>query len=152
MISLTSKELILEIGCKDFQTGDVNVDIRRPHRKRPNSEFILADGCFLPLIDNSFSIVKSSHTIEHTTDPALFLREIVRVSNWGAEIRCPHAFSPYYAKAKGHRWIFRPGWFKENCKALNVDCEVRTMLYATFLIEITCYIWKRPEKKSLISP
>ena len=143
MISLTSENQTLEIGCKHFQTGNVNVDIHRPHQRRPCAEFVIADGCHLPFKDNSFSIVKSSHTIEHTSNPALFLQEVVRVSQWGAEIRCPHVFSLCTAKAKEHRWVFRPQWFVTTCEKLGAHCEVRTVLYSFFLVEITCYIWKK---------
>lgn len=105
----------LDIGCGHSPSGDVNVDLYvKPthHRSADQGEckdsrlnvknipnFVRADACNLPLRDDLFDEVSSSHTIEHVRQPYLMVKEMVRVAKFNSTItvRCPHR----YASRKG---------------------------------------------------
>jgi ubiquinone/menaquinone biosynthesis C-methylase UbiE len=55
---------------------------------------LLYDGHILPFEDGKFSVVTSSHIIEHTLDPALYLSECMRVMKAGGYLflEFPHRY------------------------------------------------------------
>ncbi|MCP4367207.1 MAG: methyltransferase domain-containing protein [Deltaproteobacteria bacterium] len=59
--------------------------------------------------DNSFDVITARHVIEHIPDPAIFMREIVRILKNGGRlvIKTPNS------KALGRRW-FGPHWFNND--------------------------------------
>jgi len=92
--------MILDVGCGSRPKGDVNIDlyIQPTHRgdettaPDPKSikNFILADSNFLPFRDESFSIVYSSHLLEHCIQPYKVLQEFKRVSKAIVYIEVPY--------------------------------------------------------------
>ncbi len=50
------------------------------------------DGDYLPYVDESFEVIASGHVIEHTRDPALYIRESLRVLTPGGflSLEFPH--------------------------------------------------------------
>jgi SAM-dependent methyltransferase len=83
-------DLILEVGCgnrKDF-ADSICLDIRLTDKVD-----VLADARYLPFIEGCFSLVYSSHTIEHFShsEQARVLAEWIRVLQEGGrlEIKCP---------------------------------------------------------------
>lgn len=87
---------ILDIGCGDSPTGDINTDIsiedKDQHRSDKNhmdrykidikkvSNFTICDAMYLPFQDNVFDLVVSRQVIEHVKNPLLMLQEMKRVS------------------------------------------------------------------------
>ncbi len=120
-----SEFTLLDVGCGTKPKGDVNIDFFRngfnpqtgdqihgelmvPQRI---NNFVIADATHLPFKDGSFSIVFSSHTIEHVPNPFLMLREMCRVAKKKIIVRCPHrrgsgAVMPFHVN------YFDEGWFK----------------------------------------
>ncbi|MFA5365941.1 MAG: class I SAM-dependent methyltransferase, partial [Candidatus Bathyarchaeia archaeon] len=98
--------MILDVGCgtAGLAKGDVNVDFFREGRNVQVGEqlvgemcvpkliknFVVADACHLPFRDGCFSLVYSSHVIEHVVDPVLMFKEMLRVSCRKVVVRCPH--------------------------------------------------------------
>jgi len=85
-----NNDLILEIGCgniKDY-ADSICLDIRLT-----NKVDVLADARHLPFIEGCFSLVYSSHTIEHFShrEQTRVLTEWIRVLHEGGklEIKCP---------------------------------------------------------------
>ncbi len=113
--------------------GDVNVDFLgegfNPHtgsqtkgvymcpRKIPN--FVVADAAHLPFRDGSFSVVFSSHTIEHVSNPLLMLGEMLRVSRKKVVVRCPHKLGSG-AKLPHHVNFLDEEWFNNAAIHLGV--------------------------------
>ena len=96
--------MILDVGCGAVHRGDINVDkYRHSYQFGRNREEllkgvdtdpdVLAIGEQLPFRNNIFDLVLSHHVIEHSHDPDLFLRELVRVSKDEIEIHCPSRWS-----------------------------------------------------------
>jgi SAM-dependent methyltransferase len=96
--------LVLDVGCGSKPKGSVNVDFFRYGFNMQEGDqkkgefldpkliknFVLADACHLPFKDNCFSLVFSSHVIEHVADPVLMFKEMSRVSCRKVVVRCPH--------------------------------------------------------------
>jgi len=113
----------LDVGCGHKPEGDVNIDLHSEptgHRSfdqqfvgkalntKNISNFILADGNFLPFLDGTFDEVHSSHTIEHTNTPFKFLSELVRVSKDRIKVICPHRYSkprPLHVSTLNGQWF-----------------------------------------------
>ena len=121
--------MILDVGCGETPTGDVNVDLypvrshhrshRGPLRKHLIANFVKADAMHLPFKDNSFDIVYSSHTIEHLSDPVQFLREAIRVAKRKVVVKCPHRYArPEMLHSQGdtHICYFNVSWFHKVLK------------------------------------
>lgn len=117
---------MLDVGCGSRPKGDVNIDFFRGGLNPQTGDqiqgnlmspqkmknFIIADAQHLPIKDESFSVVFSSHTIEHVQNPLLMLREMCRVSKRKVIVRCPHrkgsaAVMPYPLS------YLDEGWFKK---------------------------------------
>ena len=117
--------MILDDGCGTRPRGAVNLDLsikKTIHRRGrtlntkniPN--FILGDALHLPFRDKSFDKAISSHTIEHTSNPFLFIREMKRVAR-EIEVIAPLGYCnewlswcpKYYS---GHKWFLLPNWYR----------------------------------------
>jgi SAM-dependent methyltransferase len=132
---------VLDVGCGEAPRGTVNVDISRYTAETDEEVFkyrlrsgkqdrlvktkanILAVGEYLPFKDNVFDKVVSFHVIEHCDNPSLFLKELIRVSKYEVEIRCPHRYSGA-AKMPFHKHFFSVMWFRTSLKRLNVSHKV----------------------------
>ena len=96
--------MILDIGCGFRPKGNVNIDLfdvgnevfagkhffKRCPRSIPN--FIFSDGQYLPIRNKVFEESYSKGVIEHTENPSLFLKEMVRVSKTYFKLIVPHRF------------------------------------------------------------
>jgi ubiquinone/menaquinone biosynthesis C-methylase UbiE len=145
--------MILDVGCGQRQLGDVNVDIQKPATVKPNCEFILVDLNYgLPFNNDCFETVYCHHVIEHVKNPYFLLDELIRVTNWHVEVRCPWRFSGYAKgkKKRGHIHTFNKTWFM---KLLNqrrdvsffdvfVTLDVQREIFVKPL-EIVVRIWKK---------
>lgn len=73
---------------------------------------ILYDGNFLPFEKGRFSVVTSSHIIEHTLDPALYLCECMRVMKDGGYLflEFPHRYHriELHTQLPSFEWLPRP--------------------------------------------
>jgi SAM-dependent methyltransferase len=129
---------LLYVGCGFRPFGSVNLDLfpepRLEHTRGSGGKpialpvhhirnFIKADAQHLPFKDNAFEHVFSAHTIEHVSDPALMLRELVRVSNYRITVKCPHKLGDQGTK-KYHLSKFDGKWFLRNAKKVNCSCRV----------------------------
>ena len=80
------------MGACDTPQGDINIDLKWEHagRKIRKEIQVLADGNYLPFSDNVFSLVRSTHVLEHVPNPYLFLFESARVSRKYVFIQTPN--------------------------------------------------------------
>lgn len=139
---------ILDVGCSDTPHGDINVDIKLHFQDRTSQPDILCDGLALPFTDNSFSLVRSQHTIEHITDPYDFVKELGRVSSKYLFIACPnpHAWrivllDQVAFNGTGHHYHGHSA------------CELRLMFQqANFKIVQINYGWSHTRKKRKLDP
>jgi len=90
------KVIILDVGSGCNPVGDINCDLftgYTPHYGRPVEKteyFIKCDAQYLPFRDDTFSIVHSSHLLEHTHNPYAVLLEMKRVSKKYVYARLPN--------------------------------------------------------------
>jgi len=130
----------LDIGCGHFYKGDVNIDLfvkATPHRSSDQTKcddfdldtkripnFIRADACYLPIVDNAFDEVFSYHTIEHVSNPFLMIKEMVRTAKNKGLIKlvCPHRYSSRRKRVL-HKNLFSLTWVLTAFK----KCGVRSV-------------------------
>ena len=89
----------LDVGCGDKPKGDVNCDLfigKSPHLsdayaciKKPEN-FVLCDANYLPFKDSAFTVVHSSHILEHLKNPLSALQEFCRVTSKIVYLKIPH--------------------------------------------------------------
>ena len=127
--------MILDVGCGNVRRGDVRVDRFRYSCEIGSQEGpvktcanVLGVGEFLPFVDRCFGKVFSVHSIEHSGQPELFLRELVRVCRGDVVVRCPHRFGSG-AKRRFHRSFLNMRWFFRVLGRLGVMFEVRIVNY-----------------------
>jgi ubiquinone/menaquinone biosynthesis C-methylase UbiE len=120
----STKRISLDVGCGSNPKGTVNVDFFREgynpqtgdqkmgdYMKTQNIEnFVIGDALSLPFRDESFSVVFSTHVIEHVKDPAGMLLEMDRVCKEKIIVRCPHrkgsnARKPFHINYLDERWF-----------------------------------------------
>ncbi|MBN1913377.1 MAG: methyltransferase domain-containing protein [Candidatus Omnitrophica bacterium] len=75
---------VLDIGCGDNPRGNINMDCYIPDRIPQN--FVLADAEYPPLKERSVDIVLSNYVLEHTLDPAGFIRNACSIAKEKVEI------------------------------------------------------------------
>jgi ubiquinone/menaquinone biosynthesis C-methylase UbiE len=96
--------MILDVGCDSHPKGHVNIDVNRTITKQKHiPNFILADAQNLPFRDKCFSLIYSSHVIEHLPNPLQALREWKRVAG-SVEIYTPSAFDLDQTKDHIYTW------------------------------------------------
>jgi len=87
----------LDVGCGEHPVGVVNCDLfigKTPHAKdyiKKTEYFVRCDASHLPFRDKSFSIVHSSHLLEHLLQPYEALREFRRVTKHIVYLRLPNS-------------------------------------------------------------
>ena len=88
---------ILDVGCGEKPTGDVNVDLLEYAEKKYKitnvkkiKNFVNCDAHNLPFRDNSISTIRLHHVIEHLENPLQALREVQRVAKKGCIIHVPN--------------------------------------------------------------
>lgn len=85
----------LDIGCGSVPAGDVNVDLliqdddRNLNAVPPCENFVKAAAEALPFQDDVFIEVYSSHLLEHTPDPDVCLKEMLRVASCQVRVILP---------------------------------------------------------------
>lgn len=109
--------LTLDVGSGHNPRGDVNVDIFDTFADY-SSNFVKADASRLPFRDKIFTGTTCIHTIEHVRDPALLIRELIRVTHGELMIRTPYrniGFSRIKTLVRTgrnpHLWSFTKTWF-----------------------------------------
>lgn len=70
----------------------------------PHQQFVHADGEHLPFQDKEFDYVICNQVLEHTDDPAAFIREQCRVARRGY-IETPSLIGEYLFPKSSHRWV-----------------------------------------------
>jgi SAM-dependent methyltransferase len=102
--------LVLDVGCGEGtklaeilgkNRKGIGVDIsafavKKARKKYPQHKFILAKDERLSFSTNSFDLVYSTFVLEHTTNPEVFLNEMITVANKGGYIviLCPNYGAP----------------------------------------------------------
>jgi SAM-dependent methyltransferase len=100
--TIVSENAGLDVGCGGTRhRGFVGLDIRRNV-----GVDILADAHFLPFVDEAFTVVYSSHVLEHVKHPYIALVELRRVSRKAVVIRVP--MSNPYSDPKEHLYSWTP--------------------------------------------
>jgi SAM-dependent methyltransferase len=95
-----AEEARLAVGidpAERFQDAGVKLGQERSLR---HLHFALADGMYLPFLDETFDLVLSHAVIEHVADAALYLRECARVLAPGGRMYL--STSPYLSFAGAH--------------------------------------------------
>jgi len=91
--------LVLEIGSggNPYYRSNVLIDKYLDTKERhwvplvKDRKVILGSGEYLPFKNKSFDFIVASHVLEHSIEPELFIKELMRVGNSGY-IETPHAF------------------------------------------------------------
>lgn len=91
--------VILDVGCGDVPTGDVNLDLFY-YGKGQN--FVLGEAHHLPFKDHTFTKVYSKHNLEHLENPFLFFVEAKRVLREGGVIECVYPSDALLTKKTMH--------------------------------------------------
>jgi len=124
--------LRLDVGCGPNPRGDVNCDCFKDYTPEWNptkkvkikgENFVCCSGEYLPFQNEVFDLVVSIHVIEHTIQPHLFLKEMLRVSKSKVLLRCPHRFGSL-AKMSYHRTYFNCQWFRNELRGLNAEVSI----------------------------
>lgn len=131
--------LKLDIGCGHNPIGDVNIDpfpSPTSHRSidqrlcddksidiSKTSNFVMAVGESIPIRSGLFDYVFSSHVIEHSNNPQIFLKEMYRMTKDMGVIRiiCPHRFEPSRGIKKHHVNHFNLKWFITSFHTLGLE-------------------------------
>lgn len=81
--------------------------------------------------------------IEHSFQPHIFLKELIRVSKSKVLIKCPHRFGKL-AKMPYHKVFLNCSWFNRELKGLQSDIIISKYRFASLRIpeEITVKIYK----------
>jgi len=98
----------LDVGCGYRPTGDVNVDINSPYAD------MICDAAYLPFKDEAFTEVFSGDVIEHCSDPAKMLEEMLRVGR-----KVTFTTDDIHWPGRVFHYLFRRGQCmgKEHCMA-----------------------------------
>ena len=111
---------VLDVGGP---MGDIGINLTR-------GDFVdvICTAECLPFPNNTFEEVHSSHVIEHVSNPAMMLDEMVRVSKHVIFVSCPHRLSPWAGRFanKDHKHLFNLSWFRDYCKSrrLKISGEI----------------------------
>jgi SAM-dependent methyltransferase len=109
-VPVPADALVLEVGSggNPYPRANVLLDAYEETRERHweplihDRPTVLAFGERLPFKDKAFDFVIAAHVLEHTPDPAAFLRELQRVAKAGY-IETPDAFMERINPYKDHR-------------------------------------------------
>lgn len=101
---------ILDVGCGEGtrlntllgkEKNGTGIDINeyaidKAKKKYPWHKYMLYDGNKIPFDNDSFDFTYSTFVLEHTTDPRIFIDEMIRVTTKGGylAILCPNYGSP----------------------------------------------------------
>lgn len=107
----------LDVGSGHNPRGDVNVDLFDTFAYY-SANFIRASALSLPFKDKIFAECFCTHTIEHVTNPARAIKELIRVTHGTIFLRTPYrnlGFSRVKSLVKTgdapHLWSFTKTWF-----------------------------------------
>ena len=155
-------QLVLDIGCGDgwvakhLATKKVNVvsmDLALTNplnavEKYPseNHAGVVADGMYLPFINNCFDVIIASEVIEHLADPAIFIKHCITKLKPGGKLIlatpynekleyyiCVHCNKPTPKSAHLHS-------FTENYFRLFTDYTIKTQVFCNkYLVRLRVY-------------
>lgn len=113
-LHIKRKYRVLEVGSGHNPTYRADVIVEKypsdnRHRSGdtrifPHQKFVVAAGEKLPFADKEFDYVICNHVLEHSSDPAQFLREIVRVAKAGY-IETPSLLGELLFPKDAHRYV-----------------------------------------------
>jgi len=94
-----------------IERGNLFKDLGLKPKHIPN--FVCGDAQHLPFRDGVFSLVCSSHVMEHVADLGLMVRELMHVSCYQVVIKCPHRLlrAVSEGRIKEHVNHFGKAWF-----------------------------------------
>jgi len=132
-----------QLSCPfDVSTASVNVDLLRvPYVT------VIADVQHLPFIKSAFEQVFCFHVLEHVENPALALRELIRVASQLVELEVPFWLGRN-ARGKLTRCSFRTGWFHAMLKHVAYCIKI---LYG-FPRNLDIHVWIYPSAKRVPLP
>lgn len=113
MISLPRNWIVLDVGSGDgpFPRADVLCDkyifdTDRMSNLVIDRPFVMGDISALPFLDNSFDFVYCSHVLEHTNNPEIAMKELMRVGKRGY-IELPSEFQEKIQSTVVHKYYIR---------------------------------------------
>lgn len=102
------EDLILEVGCGDTPLKKaLHTDIN----KKALDLDVMCDAHYLPFMDSVFSVVYSSHVLEHLENPLLALKEMRRVSLKYVYLRVPNGSYAKFDQMKSHLFTWNANTF-----------------------------------------
>jgi glycosyltransferase involved in cell wall biosynthesis/ubiquinone/menaquinone biosynthesis C-methylase UbiE len=134
-------EKVIEIGCHDARMlSDINASFRvgldiDPGIPTQKISMIKADGCYIPLPDNSFNVIYLLDVIEHVEDDEKLVNEALRILQTGGKLilTTPHIkiriFPPFLTG-----WI-SVKWGHALRRGYNVE-QMRLLFYQKAIINI----------------
>lgn len=93
---------VLDVGCGDRPTGDVNLDLFNYGKCKNN---VIAEAHQLPFKKNTFSKVYSKHCLEHFEDPIKFFQEAKRVLKNDGMLECVYPTDAMMTKKTIHNLL-----------------------------------------------
>jgi len=93
---------VLDVGCGDRPTGDVNLDLFF-YGKWKN--FIIGEAHHLPFKNQVFDKVHSKHCLEHLENPPKFFEEAKRVLKKGGILECIYPTDSMLTKKTIHNLL-----------------------------------------------
>ncbi|TSC95588.1 MAG: type 11 SAM-dependent methyltransferase [Parcubacteria group bacterium Athens1014_10] len=113
MLSLPREWLVLDIGSGNgpFPRADVLCDkyiedTQRVDKLVIDRPFVIGDINALPFLDNSFDFIFCSHILEHTDNPEIAIKELMRVGKRGY-IEAPTEFQEKMQSTFSHKWLIK---------------------------------------------
>jgi len=132
-------KITLDIGCGETAEGTINMDVYFP--KKIPKNFLIGSAEYLPFLDDSIDIVKSSYVIEHLLNPANFILDCIWIakeeviiildnSDWTMEIimRLIGAGRIFH---KEHCYKWSEEYMKNLVKRLGVNGKVEVLNLST---------------------
>jgi len=98
------------VTAVDISPANVAAARRQAESEQLNISFLVADAGRLPLPENCFDVVVSSHVIEHLPDPIRGLAELLRVTRDKALIALPTCinFASWALLGGDQYWVLSP--------------------------------------------
>lgn len=93
---------ILDVGCGDRPTGDVNLDLFY-YGKWQN--LVIGEAHHIPFKNNVFDKVYSKNCLEHLENPLKFFEETKRVLKKGGVLECIYPTNSKYTKITIHNLL-----------------------------------------------
>ncbi len=127
--------MIIDIGCGNKPIGYVNLDkefdfnihIDKGIKMNPKEyfNFIIGDAQELPIKNNCFEIVYSSHLLEHLPIPLKALYEFKRISKEKIIIKIPLSIDDFKSEHEKHLYSWNHSTFRNLLEIVFNDVDIR---------------------------